>query len=101
MSRGTVTVAVTYDREDMALRGRIGAHTLHATRDSRETTANARAAFLAGFEAQVDPDGSLPEAERKRRAEHARRAHFARLALKSARARSRHAGQEVPDDGAS
>jgi hypothetical protein len=75
----------------MALRGRVGAHTLHARRDPRETTAKARATFLARFEAAVDPEGVLPEPERRRRAEHARKAHMARLALKSARMRARKA----------
>ena len=37
----------------------------------------------------VDPEGVLPEAERIRRAEHARKAYFTRLALKSAQARRR------------
>ena len=71
----------------MALRGRIGAYRLHATHDPRETTASARAAFLERFEREVDPDGTLAPAERQRRAEAARRAHFARLALASAKAR--------------
>jgi hypothetical protein len=65
---------------DMALRGRIGAYRLHATHDPRETTQKARETFLARFEREVDPDGTLPEAERLRRAEYARRAYFARLA---------------------
>lgn len=69
------------------MRARIGAHALHASHDSRELTVPARAAFLARFEAEVDPDGILPEAERRRRAEHARKAYFARLALASAKAR--------------
>ena len=67
-----------------SLRARIGANALHASRDSRETTAKARATFLARFEAEVDPDRVLPDAERLRRAEAAMRAHFSRLALKSA-----------------
>ncbi len=75
--------------EEAALRGRIGAHVLHSRHDPRETTRAARSAFLAKFEAQVDPEGLLPETERQRRAEHARRAHFARLALASSRARAR------------
>lgn len=58
---------------------------------ARTADASARAAggnaFLDRFEKQVDPDGELPPAERARRAEHARKAYFARLALKSARAR--------------
>ena len=74
---------------EAALRGKLGAHRLHALHDSRETTAKARATFLARFEREVDPGGVLPEPERRRRAEHARRAHMARLALASARARSK------------
>jgi len=76
------------DAERAALLGRIGAHRLHATHDSRATTTKARAAFLERFEREVDPDCSLPADERTRRAEHARRAHFARLALQSAEARA-------------
>lgn len=72
-----------------ALRGRIGAYTLHATHDPRETTKPARAAFLARFEREVDPDGKLPPAERLRRAGYARKAYFTRLALRSAQARRR------------
>lgn len=68
------------------LRGRIGAYKLHATHDPRETTAKARATFLAKFLDAVDP--SLPQAERLRRAEAARKAHFARLAYRSAVVRS-------------
>lgn len=72
-----------------ALAGRIGAFRTHATHDVRETTANARAAFLARFEAEVDPSGELPADERARRAEAARRAYFARLAYQSAAARAK------------
>lgn len=73
---------------ETTLRARLGAHTLHSRYDSRELTAPARAAFMASFAAAVDPDGMLPEAERARRADHAKRAHFTRMALLSARARS-------------
>jgi hypothetical protein len=52
-------------------------------------TAPARAAFLARFEAEVDPEGILPPEERARRAEFARKAYFAGMAFKSAKARSR------------
>ncbi len=75
--------------DEAALRGRIGAFVLHSKYDSRETTANARARFLDRFEREVDPDGTLPESERRRRAQYARKAHFARLALASSRARSK------------
>ncbi len=76
-----------FDPHEMALRGRIGAYRLHATHDPKETTAKGRAAFLSRFDKEVDPDGTLPEEERKRRAASARKAHFAKLARASARAR--------------
>ena len=76
-----------FDPNEMALRGRIGAYRLHASRDPRETTRHARAAFREAFERMVDPHNELPERERLRRAEAARRAHYARLARLSAVAR--------------
>ncbi len=72
---------------DPILSGRIGAFRLHAMYDPRATTRNARAAFLDSFERQVDPNEVLPEAERRRRATYAKKAHFARLARLSALAR--------------
>ena len=48
--------------------------------------------MLDKFEQQVDPDGKLSPAERAKRAEFARKAHFKRLALKSAQARRRRGG---------
>jgi len=72
---------------ERVLRARLAAYSLHAGRDSREVTAPARKAFLARFEAEVDPDGVLTPAERLRRADLARKAYFTRLALKSAQAR--------------
>lgn len=70
------------------LRSTIAAHeSWSRTSDRSARTAPARAALMAKFEQQVDPDGTLPPDERARRAEHARKAHFARLSLKSARAR--------------
>jgi hypothetical protein len=73
-----------FDPRDMSLRGRIGAFALHARHDPKETTKPARAAFLARFEAEVDPERRLPEDERRRRAHAAMRAHMARLARKRA-----------------
>lgn len=87
MASPLITRVLIFDPKIMSLRGRIGAAVLHATHDSRELTKPARAAFQGRFEKEVDPDGTLPEAERKRRAEHAKTAYFARLALKSAEAR--------------
>ncbi|MGH3968892.1 MAG: hypothetical protein ACRET2_07960 [Steroidobacteraceae bacterium] len=48
--------------------------------------------MLDKFEQQVDPDGELSPAERAKRAANARKAYFARLALKSAQARRRRNG---------
>jgi hypothetical protein len=60
---------------------------MHARHDARRTSANGRAAFLARFEREVDPEGRLDPEERARRAEQARRAYFARLSLAAAKAR--------------
>jgi hypothetical protein len=72
---------------ERTLRARLAAHTMHSQHDAHETTAAARAAFLARFEAEVDPNGVLTPEERKRRAEHARSAYFTRLAFERAKAR--------------
>jgi hypothetical protein len=53
---------------DPTLSGRIGAFRLHALYDPRQTTGNARKAFLDSFERQVDAHRLLPEDERRRRA---------------------------------
>jgi hypothetical protein len=80
---------------ERSLRGKLAAHTSWAnTPDPAARTAPARAKFLDRFYRQVDPDGKLPEAERHRRAEAAKKAYYTGLALKSARARrSRGAGK--------
>lgn len=78
--------------QQRSLRARIAAHSLHSKCDSRVHTQPARDAFMARFERQVDPNTELPEAERRRRAESAKKEYFAALALKSSRARSRAAG---------
>jgi hypothetical protein len=58
------------------------------TPDRAARTAPARAAFLARFEREVDPDGTLDPAERERRATEARTAHFARLSALGVAARA-------------
>jgi hypothetical protein len=55
--------------------------------DPSAATAPARAAFNEQFDRAVDPDGALAPDERARRADRLRKAHFARMALKSAGAR--------------
>ena len=79
--------------------GSIGAHESWArTADRTARTAPGRRAFLERFEREVDPDNVLPPAERARRAEHARKAYFQRLALKSAQARRGEAASIVTPD---
>lgn len=73
---------------ERSLRGQVAAHTSWARTDDRAArTAPARQAALDRFERQVDPEGLLLPAERAKRAESARKAYFAALALKSAKAR--------------
>lgn len=73
--------------ERAAQLGRIGGLTTASRTDSFQRTQPARDKFLSKFLDEVDPERTLPEAERNRRAEAARKAHFHRLALKSADAR--------------
>jgi hypothetical protein len=70
-----------------SLAGQIAAHSKWAQHDPVEGTARARAKFLQRFLDEVDPNRELPEAERLRRAEHARRAWMLKLALRSAEVR--------------
>jgi hypothetical protein len=76
--------------EQRVLRARMGAHALHA--QGKTTTVAARKASpqsLDYWAVKVDPDGELPDAERTRRAEHARREYMTGLALKSSKARKK------------
>jgi hypothetical protein len=73
--------------EQKSLRSRAAAHVLHGTHDSRELTKAARSGFAAKFERLADPEGLLPEAERKRRADHLLKSHMASLSLKASKAR--------------
>ena len=72
---------------DRSLNARYAAQRMHGQNDSIEVTANARRAFLDGFERQADPEGVLDPLERARRAGHLKSAHFTKLAILSAQAR--------------
>jgi hypothetical protein len=73
--------------------GRLGALSSWAKTENRSArTAPARRKMLERFEREVDPGNQLTPAERAKRAEFAREAHFTRLAMKSAQARRRRAG---------
>jgi hypothetical protein len=72
------------------LTGQLGAEVKWSRYNSKDGTERAREAGPNGdayFEKLVDPDEVLPADERARRVEHARRAHFLRMALLSAKAR--------------
>jgi hypothetical protein len=76
--------------QDRMLAAQIAAHASWAVTPDREVrTRPARAAFLARFERQVDPDNLLPPEERHLRAQSAKRTYFQSLALKSAKVRRR------------
>jgi hypothetical protein len=73
---------------ERSLRARMASYSSWAqTHDPAARTAPARQAFKDRFERQVDPDGVLPEPERQRRADAAKKAYYTGLALKSAKAR--------------
>lgn len=74
-------------------RARLGALALHA--QGKTTTEAARAAFKSKFLSEVDPSGILSEAERERRAQFAQKAHYVRLALRSAEARRARSAQKA------
>ena len=68
-------------------RARLAAYEMHSRHDPLETTAKARATFIASFQDKVDPDHILPLRERARRAEAARKAFYTRASLKARRLR--------------
>lgn len=77
---------MTLTPSERTLRAQIAAHESWAkTSDRTARTAAARQAMLDKFEKQVDPNNELTQAERAKRAENARKAHYQRMALKSAR----------------
>jgi hypothetical protein len=73
--------------QQRSLRAQIAANSRWSKEDPKEGTKPARAGYERRFELEVDPDGTLPDVERKRRAAAAMRAHMQRLALASSRAR--------------
>lgn len=80
--------AIDDDAVDRRMRAKLAAHARWAqTGDRVSQTQPARDAFMRRFEDQVDPDRTLPTAERARRAESAMKAHMTSLAIKARRAR--------------
>ena len=78
---------------ERSIRGRIGAYSLHALNDTHEVSLPGRVAAASLLEArllaELDPENRLSTAERERRLEHAKKAHFQKLALRSAQKRRR------------
>ena len=84
---------------ETSLCARIAAHERWAhTSDRTAATAPGRAGLEARFEREVDPNGELDPAERARRVDAKRKAHFMRLALLSAR--SRRKAREIRESAA-
>jgi hypothetical protein len=83
------------------LRGQAGAYALWAKHDPRELSKAGRDAAWERFIQLVDPERILPEAERQRRAEAARRSHLSSIALKSVQARAQKAGRRADSEGRS
>lgn len=86
-----------------SLRGKLAAHARWAKEPDRlAALAPAKAARDQQFIDLVDPDRTLPEAERALRVGSARRAHFMKLAYLSAKARQagsrRERSQSHPDN---
>lgn len=75
---------------------RIAGLTSAASRDATEMTAPARSGFLARFEREADPDGTLSPEERERRANLLLRAHMLRLGRSAGKKKARQAqGRKV------
>lgn len=92
LGRSPSTLPAMVEREDpreaTSAAARALAHRSWAkTRDRSARTAAARAAADRRFEDQVDPDGVLSPSERAVRAESARKAFYASIAVASAQAR--------------
>jgi hypothetical protein len=76
----------------VSLRAQFAANTRWSREDPAANAERGQAGLVARFEREVDPDGLLDPAERERRVECAKKAHFQRLAFASSKARARKAG---------
>jgi hypothetical protein len=74
---------------DYAIRGRIGGYVNASKNNPKEYTAKAREGFEKRFLDMVDKERLLPEEERQRRAEAAKKAYMNELARKSAQKRQK------------
>jgi hypothetical protein len=87
---------VPLTREQRSIRASIAACTRWSKEDPAVNAARGQAGLLARFEREVrEAEPGLSEAEYARRAESAYRAHMARLALASSKARGRNGGSDA------
>jgi hypothetical protein len=87
---GVIVALVNMTPAERSLRGKIAAHESWArTSDRSARTANARMGLEEKFWREADPNNELAPDERAKRAESLRKAHYSRMAYKSARARRR------------
>ena len=90
-SAGVPTVPLT--AEQISLRAKIAANTRWSREDPAANAQRGQAGLRARFDREVrEAEPGLSEAEYARRAESARKAHMARLALASSRVRARKGG---------
>ena len=80
---------VSLSKEQLRLRASAAAFTRWSREDPRPAMTKVRAARMAKYEAKIDPEGRLPEAERLRRATALFNADMKLLALRSSRARAK------------
>lgn len=84
----TALLLGTLTPSERKLRGVIAVNESWAnTADRAARTQPARDALLAKFAAEIDPTGILDPAERQRRAQHAFKAHMARLSFLASKAK--------------
>lgn len=77
------------ERTAKSLGGRIGGHLRWANVTDRAAAMEpAKKAFLDRFEREADPDRVMDPVERGIKAEHLKKAYFARLSLRSAQVRA-------------
>jgi hypothetical protein len=80
---------MTMTPEQRAMRARLAALARWSREDPADHVAMMNEKFKDRFLEKVDPEGLLPEPERRRRAEAARKLFYQQLAYKSSRARSK------------
>jgi hypothetical protein len=86
--------------EERSLRGRIaGYSSWEKTLDRTARTQRGRDAFRESFADKIDPDHLLPPVERAKRGEAAYKAHMARLAFNSAKARRQRKSVDATNAG--